>query len=904
MLSSPPGCRIPMPYFLLGTLFKEGEQYPPAPPELAIDVGWWVFGCAALLLAYAGLRASSLRRALFALEDPRTYAVLRIGFAVMTIVCFWNLYPYWRMLWSDEGIFDLEYAEDRLGRTALRGWSPEEGFFDVWAVICFLWNKPSLFYMYGSPDFVMGYMIAFFAVLVLYGAGVFSRVTGIVAWLMMSGIYNRNSLYWEGTDTVYRCFWFILLFAKTGHAWSFDNWWRCRRAARRGRPEAPRYRRVPAWPRYLMMLQLVAVYVTTGWVKTGNVWKDGDALYYALNMDHFYRFEYVTQWVSSVFGLNLFRLNTWVVHWWESLFALVFVGVVLRFGLRHADEPWYRAQQVPWRKWLGRAALVAAYALIYRIIVVSTPFCLPLRGGKPVDATGIVRGIHVAFGVVIPLLVAAWFVLGRYPRTLFADRPALGDVFAKIRRREHASAPPRNRILRTLAALRLPAIPIDRETMRIALFGRRVWLSIGVIFHGFLILFMNIGMFPFIMLMTYAAYVEGEEFNRFFARVVRRLRPNASDRYFAPAQAVEDIPVKGRVVPDAVVFAFGAVGLGLVWLRIEKVTWVETATHGWLGAMLVVAIVFRLLPTRPCEPRGRPPLAYGAVGRGLAFALALWHVGAVASHLFPSYPLFAKWRSQLRPFFGTWLQGTGTTQSWQMFSPNPPRSNVFMKTVVVLESGERWDLRNNAFHYRSKASLPSRPNPWIVNDRMRKMQRRMVDKGKWYLSHWAAFHCRDWALQHGEVPVEIQVRKIVTRIPPPTYVSFWVPEAHKGRKDKSTGAISGRPYDPRKLKVHESEVQTHKCEPKGKIPPFMKERYGIPLEAEDHAALASAEQKRTRLYAGRRDAWEKRRDFGRWWAFERERAQRQAENEARRKAAQERAAASSPGTNAPKGEAR
>src|SRR5690606_215945 len=173
------------------------------------------------------------------------------------------------------------------------------------------------------------------------------------------------------------------------------------------------------------------------------------------------------------------------------------VGVVLRFGLRHADEPWYRAQQVPWRKWLGRAALVAAYALIYRIIVVSTPFCLPLRGGKPVDATGIVRGIHVAFGVVIPLLVAAWFVLGRYPRTLFADRPALGDVFAKIRRREHASAPPRNRILRTLAALRLPAIPIDRETMRIALFGRRVWLSIGVIFHGFLILFMNIGMFPF-----------------------------------------------------------------------------------------------------------------------------------------------------------------------------------------------------------------------------------------------------------------------------------------------------------------------------------------------------------------------------------------------------------------------
>lgn len=909
MLSFASGCATPMPYFLLGTLFKEGEQYPPAPPELATDIGWWVFGCFALLLAYAGLRASSLRRALFALEDPRTFAVLRVGFATMTIVCFWNLYPYWRMLWSDEGLFDLEYAEDRLGRTALRGWSPEEGFFDVWAVICFLWNKPSLFYMYGSPDFVVGYMIAFFAVLVLYGAGVFSRVTGVLAWFMMSGIYNRNSLYWEGTDTVYRCFWFILLFAKTGHAWSFDNWWRCRRMQRRAGTVEPRYRRVPAWPRYLMMLQLVAVYVTTGWAKTGNVWKEGDALYYALNMDHFYRFEYVTQWVSSVFGLNLFRLNTWVVHWWESLFGLVLVGVVLRFSRRHAEEPWYRPQQVAWRKWLGRGVLVAAYLLLYRIAVVSTPFCLPMRGGKPVDAAGILRGIHVVFGVVVPLLVALWFVLGRYPRTLFAERPTLGSWFRAARRLGGSGAPSSNRVLRGLAELRVPAIRLDQETLRIVLFGRRVWLSIGVIFHGFLILFMNIGMFPFIMLMAYAAYVEGEEFNRFFARCVRRIRPSASERYFEPAQSAQDVPQRGRVVPDALVFAFGLVGLGLVWSKIEKITWVETATHGWLAAMLLVAVVFRFLPPKASEPRGAPALAYGAFGRALAFGLALWHIGAVASHLLPTYPVFAKWRSQIRPMFGSWLQGTGTSQSWQMFSPNPPRSNVFMKTVLVLESGDRWDLRNNAFHYRSKAALPSRPNPWIVNDRMRKMQRRMVDKGKWYLSHWAHFHCREWALAHGELPVEVQVRKLVTRIPPPTFVSFWVPAAHKGRKDAGTGAISGRPYDPRKLKVHESEVQTHKCGPKGKIPPFMKQRYGIPLEEADLGALEAAEQKRLKLYAGRREAWEKRRDFGRWWAFERERAQRQAENDARRQEARDRASAgqrttATPGAPAPRGDAR
>jgi hypothetical protein len=35
------------------------------------------------------------------------------------------------------------------------------------------------------------------------------------------------------------------------------------------------------------MLQLAALYCSTGSVKTGSIWAAGDALYYALNMDHF-----------------------------------------------------------------------------------------------------------------------------------------------------------------------------------------------------------------------------------------------------------------------------------------------------------------------------------------------------------------------------------------------------------------------------------------------------------------------------------------------------------------------------------------------------------------------------------------------------------------------------------------
>ncbi len=857
-----------MAYGLLA-LFADREQYPKVPPEFAEHVGWLVFGAVALVLVWAWARAESVRRALLALEDPRAMAVLRIGFALMTLVCFLNLAPYWRMLWSDEGIFDLYYARDRLGRTALRGWTPEDGFFDLWAVACFLWNKPSAFYIWGSPDFVVGYMLAFFGVLLLYAAGVFTRVMGVIAWLMMSGIYNRNALYWEGTDTVYRCFWFILLFAKTGHAWSIDNWWRCRRLRSKGLlaepgdadtdasgpPRQPVYRLVPSWPRYLFMLQLAAIYVTTGALKTGQVWHKSDALYYALNMDHFYRFENATQVVSAVFATNLFRLMTWVTLWWERLFPLVLVGVVLRFGRLHADEPWYRAQRRPaWRLWLGRAALLCGYVLLYRIVYLAVPFCLPMKDGVPQDAAPVLLRLHIAMGVVVPAFVVAYLALRRWPLVIFRGGRSLGPL------------------TRRFAWLRIPELRIDDESLRAWLLGRRLWLTLGVMFHGFLILFMNIGMFPFIMLMTYVGFVSGEEVTHAFRGLVARLRrrrrlarlaPPALDRFLAPAQATDRVPPKGRRVPDLLILLFGLAGAALVYGKVEKVEWVGTATYGWLLAIVLTATVFRLLrPTAIDVARSREPgpaLAYGALGRALALGAVVWHSTAVAMHLFPSYAIFAKWRGPARSIFGSWLSGTGTTQSWSMFAPNPPRANTFMKTVVVTEDGERWDLRNNAFSYR--------PNPWIINDRMRKMHRRMVGKSKWYLRYWADYHCREWALEHGgQKPAEIDIKKLVTHIPPPEVVNLWQPRKNKGRVEPRSGAVSGRPYVPRQLRVREYDVQTYKCGEGGELPLFMKERYGLPVTDEDRQKAARLEEREARKYQNRKETWERRRDWGRWWA--------------------------------------
>lgn len=931
-----------MPLGLLA--FFPKAEYPKPPPEFASVVGWLILACVALLAVWTWSRAESFRRGVLGREDPRTFAVLRILIALMTMQCFWNLEPYWRMLWSDEGVFLLEEARERLGRTELRGWTTEDGFLGWWGLWRFCWGKQSLLHLHGDPGFVRAYLGVFLGVLTLYAVGFRTRITGVVAWFMMLGIYNRNALYLEGTDTVYRVFWLLLILGPTGRAWSLDNAlrvWRERREAERGRtgidwlrfadrsasvgwaalwgllflhvvempttpvfgiagslwlvllveakiratadaarvaagehaPPVVVYRLVPFWARVLMMAQLGAVYTTTGLVKTGSVWARGDSLYYALNMDHFYRFEGFTQQASALVSLNLFRIATWITHWWEVAFPVVLVGMILRFGHLHREEAWYRAQDaVRWKKWFGRAALLAAYGVLYRINVLAYPECIALVNKQPADPTfGLIR-IHVVYAVVIPLMVAAWFAIGRWPLTLI--KPG-----TKIRR------------------IPLPALRIDQQFLRGWLLGRRLWLTLGFLFHGFLILFMNIGMFPFIMISTYAAFVDGAQWRRWGNRALDWLggRPRLAKldsararALFGPAEArgpadesaswwwdPHRLVVGGALVirvllgrakpealgahgarartrapriPDVLVLLALLSGFGVVALRASgwemdpelKEKWLMVGILWWAGGVFALGVLVALFSRRNsavaagAEDEAR--VMRGAVPRTVALLFCLWHVTSVAMTLFPNYPVFSKWRSIARRPFTGYVRATSTTQSWKMFAPNPPRSNTFMQTVVIEGDGDRWDLRNNA--------LETRPNPWIINDRMRKMQRRMVGKGKWYLRYWANYQCREWTLRTGEMPVEIEVNKFVTKIPKPEVV--W----RQG------------PYDPRALKVYEHRVQVHKCARKGEMSVEVKERHGLPVSEADLEAQAKAEDRAAKRAEARRRSWARRKDFG------------------------------------------
>ena len=119
-----------------------------------------------------------------------------------------------------------------------------------------------------------------------------------------------------------------------------------------------------------MILQLAALYCSTGTVKNGDIWAKGDAFYYALNLDHFYRFE--PQQLSAVFGTNLFRINTIITHYWEAFFPLVVLGLVVRFVRREQLPP------LPdWQRWAVRACWLGLGLVGLVVVYITLPFHIP-----------------------------------------------------------------------------------------------------------------------------------------------------------------------------------------------------------------------------------------------------------------------------------------------------------------------------------------------------------------------------------------------------------------------------------------------------------------------------------------------------------------------------------------------
>lgn len=134
--------------------------------------------------------------------------------------------------------------------------------------------------------------------LVCLTTGTLTRVACVVVVLVSAQLAHRAPNADRGIDCLIRIVLLVLALSRSNAVWSVDAWVR----RKLGRPMPAE---VPAWPRYLLLLQLIWVYFSGGHNKTGAEWGPYGgftALANALSDPHFARFD--PAWVSTVYPLT------------------------------------------------------------------------------------------------------------------------------------------------------------------------------------------------------------------------------------------------------------------------------------------------------------------------------------------------------------------------------------------------------------------------------------------------------------------------------------------------------------------------------------------------------------------------------------------------------------------------
>ena len=895
--------------FALQALFllKKKDKVPNEEAlAVAPTVGWLMLAGAVALAVLFIVNAERWRRWWLTMEDPRAIAAFRIVFGFFVICNMNDFFEYFSMLFTDEGIFTADVARQVHASAQFVGFGDgfreDEpwGFFDFWAFLEFLKGpKYSLLYFWDTPGFFWGHMIAFYVVAACFVVGFRTRLMGFLTFFLMNSVFFRCHLFWEGTELVYRVFLAYLICSRCGHAYSVDNWLRCRRLRKQGllserdgpgagaglaptddHPKGlePVYRLIPAWPRRLMLLQFGALYAVTGILKNGSVWARGEAIYYAWNMDHFYRF--YPQRITALFGTNLIKVMTWSTHWGESFLWLIVVGAFIRWGLSE-NLPAIKGTKkivtnVCW------AVLIAVSAAV--IFVTWEVHFAPVRSKW---------GFVIFWVLLMSALWGIWVWLGRRPpmvkgRTglwiLWGLLVALVDLFLwlltypLVSRKLMYTAPIVLKkvgwmSLWTALAVLIPVLVIrflpgvvakirslpglrhfitdewldqkhviDRAWLCRWPLGRRVWLTWHIALMGGIFVLMNIGQFQTAMLSLALLHLYGAETGLIVQWVLHRVKlTKHKDPLPAADPTLPHYHRDATRLPQWAMFIALGIFLVGIFVRVEQPEWTWWRWI-WVAAIAFLAGVMfwhrsvskgqrtvappRTDPYRFAAPDAeaienkdpsvpKMPFAYGPIGRFLINGLVIWQIVAVGVWLLPDKDSLGTWRPAARKVFAKWLTVTQTDQGWGMFAPNPPRTNVFLKVLVHDQDGTAHDLKSDVYAPERK------PIPWIWNDRMRKMNRRIIggESGntQWYRKWYARYICRWWAMEHGngQEPKRVELVKVWYKIPSPKETfrkGYYVPEDLLERE----GA--------------EKVEHTQHCKRTvmGQLPPWLRERHGLP----------------------------------------------------------------------------
>jgi Vitamin K-dependent gamma-carboxylase len=220
--------------------------------------------------------------------------------------------------------------------------------------------------------------------------GVFSRTSALILLLAYAQLEKLSPDADRGIDTLLRNVLCILVFARAGSTLSLG--------ARFRRGSFVSEELVPAWPRYLVIAQLVVLYFFAGLSKDSANWSlrgDYAALFYVLSEPHAARFELPRELLVRLYPL--LQLGTISTVLWERAAILLPLLLWLRKTRAHGGLL---------RRWVNRLRLLELWV-----------------------GTGVF--FHLTLALLLSLGIFPWGCLALYPALLRPE--ALHHAVARLR---------------------------------------------------------------------------------------------------------------------------------------------------------------------------------------------------------------------------------------------------------------------------------------------------------------------------------------------------------------------------------------------------------------------------------------------------------------------------------------
>ncbi len=209
----------------------------------------------------------------------------------------------------------------------------------------------------------------------MFGLGCFTRTSGLVFVFVYAQSAMANDYGDRGIDRAVRVVMLILSFSAAGAAYSFDAWRKTGSWRGDGKP-------VPAWPRFMVLGQLVLVYCAAGFSKGGTLWFPwgGYGALYVILQDPIYAkmsFAFLEHPVLYFFT----QVGTGITHTWEMGAPVVLLAAYYR---RTAERGGFM------RRWFERLRVRDVYVFI-----------------------GV--GFHLSLAVTMYLGIFPWAMLAFFP---------------------------------------------------------------------------------------------------------------------------------------------------------------------------------------------------------------------------------------------------------------------------------------------------------------------------------------------------------------------------------------------------------------------------------------------------------------------------------------------------------